>query len=84
MLRNMKDNDILVLAYDVERSSLLLVTPIRYGGLDVDVNVFIESLVSPPNCNWEGEEYTENFLSGVTKKWKRKPGETRTFTFIEL
>lgn len=82
MLRNMNDNDILVLAYDVERRSLLLVTPFRYGGSDVDVNVFVESLVSPPNCDWEEEEYTEIFLSGVMKKWKCKPGETRTFTFI--
>ncbi|KAH7842639.1 hypothetical protein Vadar_007625 [Vaccinium darrowii] len=37
---------------------------------------FIESLVSPPNNNWEEEEeYTEIFLSGVTKKWKREPGD---------
>ncbi|KAE9445036.1 hypothetical protein C3L33_23066, partial [Rhododendron williamsianum] len=43
-----------------------------------------EVLVSPPNNNWEEEEeYTEIFLSGLTKKyWKREQGDVAFKSFV--
>lgn len=51
---------------------------------DIKAATFVESIVSPPN-NWEEEEeeeYTEIFLSGVTRKWKREQGDVVAFKVI--